>query len=106
MEALSFGLALQFLPAVLLVLAALAVPELYVRLVRRMLDDLRAHLAEWLYILLDSYVRPTAQILRVLLLYLARRPGRLARRADQPPAAEQRAEQAGPADQPDDGPLF
>lgn len=71
MEALSFGLALQFLPTVLLVLAALAVPELYVRLVRRMLDGLRAHLAEWLYILLDSYVRPSAQILRVLLLYLA-----------------------------------
>lgn len=71
MEALSFGLALQFLPAILLALAALAVPELYVRLIRRMLDGLRAHLAEWLYILLDSYVRPTAQILRVLLLYLA-----------------------------------
>ena len=71
MEALSFGLALQFLPAILLALAALAVPALYVRLIRRMLDGLRAHLAEWLYILLDSYVRPTAQILRVLLLYLA-----------------------------------
>ena len=71
MEALSLGFVLQFLPAVLLALAALAAPELCARLIRRMLDGLRAHLAEWLYILLDSYVRPAVQILRVLLLYLA-----------------------------------
>ena len=104
------------------------------RLVRRMLDGLRAHLAEWLYILLDSYVRPTAQILRVLLLYLALvmapfvaqhallmsvlgtlrdllvtffvglgawRAAPISRLL-----LSSAAEQAGPADQPDDGPAF
>lgn len=66
-----FSLLLTFLPTLLLALGATLAPMLYTRLVRRLLDGLHSHLTEWLYILLDSYVRPTAQILRALLLYLA-----------------------------------
>lgn len=62
---------LVLLPTLLLLLGAALGPVLYIRLVRRLLDGLHDHLTEWLYILLDSYVRPTAQILRALLLYLA-----------------------------------
>ncbi len=66
-----FSFLLLLLPSLLLVLGAAVLPLLYKRFVRRLLDSLHGHLAEWLYILLDSYVRPSAQILRVSLLYLA-----------------------------------
>ena len=62
---------LDLLPAVLLLLGALVVPIVYTRILRRVLKRLHNHLAEWLYILFDSYMQPTALILRALLLYLA-----------------------------------
>ena len=66
-----FSFFLTMLPTAALALGSLLLPMLFVRLGRGLLDHLRSHLAEWLYILLDSYLRPTAQILRVLLAYLA-----------------------------------
>lgn len=66
-----FSFLLVLLPSLLLVLGALLVPILYTRVTRRLLGGLHGHLTEWLYILLDSYVQPTAHILRALLVYLA-----------------------------------
>lgn len=71
MQELTLNLVLQLLPAILLVLGALAAPILYTRLIRQILDGLRGHLTEWLYILFDSYVQPTALILRATLFYIA-----------------------------------
>lgn len=71
MQELTLNLVFQLLPALLLILGALVLPLLYTRLIRQILGGLRSHLAEWLYILFDSYVQPTALILRTTLLYIA-----------------------------------
>ncbi len=71
MQEFTLSLILDLLPAVLLLLGALVLPIFYTRLIRRVLDGLHGHLTEWLYILFDSYVQPTALILRAVLLYLA-----------------------------------
>jgi len=67
----TFDLLFQLLPSALLLAGAVVLPLLYTRVLRRVLERLHNHLTEWLYILFDSYVQPTAHILRVLLLYLA-----------------------------------
>ena len=71
MQEFAFSLVLDLLPAVLLLVGALVLPLLYTRIIRRILNRLHGHLTEWLYILFDSYVQPTAFILRTVLLYLA-----------------------------------
>lgn len=71
MQEYAISLILDLLPTVLLLLGALVLPLLYTRIIRRVVDGLHGHLAEWLYILFDSYVQPTALILRTVLLYLA-----------------------------------
>lgn len=71
MQEFTFDLLFQLLPTVLLILGALVLPIVYTRIIRRILDSLNGHLAQWLYILFDSYVQPTALILRSVLLYLA-----------------------------------
>ncbi len=71
MKEFTFDLLFQLLPTVLLILGALVLPIVYTRVIRRVLDSLNGHLTQWLYILFDSYVQPTALILRSLLLYLA-----------------------------------
>lgn len=71
MQEYTISLILDLLPTVLLLLGALVLPLLYTRIIRRVLDGLHGHLTEWLYILFDSYVQPTALILRAVLLYLA-----------------------------------
>lgn len=71
MKEFTFDLLFQLLPTVLLILGALVLPIVYTRVIRRILDSLNGHLAQWLYILFDSYVQPTALILRSVLLYLA-----------------------------------
>ena len=71
MQELTIGIVLELLPTVLLLLGALVLPVLYTRVIRRLLDGLHGHLAEWLYILFDSYVQPTALIIRTVLIYLA-----------------------------------
>lgn len=71
MEELALSLLLQLLPTVLLLLGSLVLPILYTRVIRRVLDGLHGHLAEWLYILFDSYVQPTALIIRAILFYVA-----------------------------------
>ena len=67
----TFDLLFQLLPSALLLVGAVVLPLLYTRVLRSVLERLHNHLTEWLYILFDSYVQPTAHILRVLLLYLA-----------------------------------
>lgn len=71
MQEFTFDLLFQLLPTVLLILGALVLPIVYTRIIRRILDSLNGHLAQWLYILFDSYVQPSALILRSVLLYLA-----------------------------------
>lgn len=71
MQEFTLSLLFQLLPTVLLLLGALALPILYTRIIRRVLDGLHGHLTEWLYILFDSYVQPTALIIRAILLYVA-----------------------------------
>lgn len=71
MQEFTLSLILDLLPTVLFLLGALVLPIFYTRLIRRILDSLHGHLTEWLYILFDSYVQPTALILRAVLLYLA-----------------------------------
>lgn len=71
MQEFALNLLLDLLPTVLLLIGALLLPVFYKRIIRRILDGLHNHLTEWLYILFDSYVQPTALILRALLLYLA-----------------------------------
>lgn len=71
MQVFTVTLLLDLLPTVLLALGSLVLPILYTRIIRRILDGLHGHLTEWLYILFDSYVQPTALILRSVLLYLA-----------------------------------
>lgn len=71
MQILTLSILGELLPSVLLLAGALVVPILYTRIIRRVLDGLHNHIAEWLYILFDSYVQPTALILRTILIYLA-----------------------------------
>lgn len=71
MQEFTLSLILDLLPTVLFLLGALVVPIFYTRLIRRLLGGLHGHLTEWLYILFDSYVQPTALMLRAVLLYLA-----------------------------------
>lgn len=71
MQEFTLSLLLELLPTVLLVLGAVVLPVIYTRIIRRVLDSLHGHVTEWLYILFDSYVQPTALILRTVLLYLA-----------------------------------
>lgn len=71
MTSFSLDTLLLFLPTALLLCLAVVLPILYARVIRRVLRRLHGHLTEWLYILFDSYVQPSALILRALLLYLA-----------------------------------
>lgn len=71
MPTFTFDFLFQLLPCALLLLGAVVLPMVYTRLFRRVLGRLQGHLTEWLYILFDSYVQPSALILRGLLLYLA-----------------------------------
>lgn len=71
MQELTSNIVLDLLPSALLLLGALVLPILYTRVIRRILHGVHSHLTEWLYILFDSYVQPTALILRTFLLYLA-----------------------------------
>ena len=71
MQILTLSILGELLPSDLLLAGALVVPILYTRIIRRVLDGLHNHIAEWLYILFDSYVQPTALILRTILIYLA-----------------------------------
>lgn len=71
MQEFTLSLLLELLPTVLLLLGSLVLPMIYTRIIRRVLDSLHGHVTEWLYILFDSYVQPTALILRTVLLYLA-----------------------------------
>lgn len=71
MQELTSNIVFDLLPAALLLVGALVLPMLYARVIRRILQGLHTHLTEWLYILFDSYVQPTALILRAFLLYLA-----------------------------------
>lgn len=71
MQELTSNIIFDLLPTALLLLGALVLPILYTRIIRRILHGLHPHLTEWLYILFDSYVQPTALILRAFLFYLA-----------------------------------
>lgn len=71
MPEFTLSLLFQLLPTALLLLGALVLPILYTRVIRRILDGLHGHLTEWLYILFDSYVQPTALIIRATLFYIA-----------------------------------
>lgn len=71
MQEFTVSIILTLLPTALLVLGAIVLPILYTRILRKVLDGLHGHLAEWLYILFDSYLQPSALILRTLLVYLA-----------------------------------
>lgn len=71
MPEFTLSLLFQLLPTALLLLGSLVLPILYTRVIRRLLDGLHGHLTEWLYILFDSYVQPTALIIRATLFYIA-----------------------------------
>ena len=58
---------LSFLPALLLLLAAAGLPVVYKVVARRFLDHAEKRMAQWLFILLDSFLTPLAGILRVVL---------------------------------------
>lgn len=58
---------LSFLPALLLLLAAVGLPVVYKVVARRFLDRAEQRMAQWLFILLDGFLTPLAGILRVVL---------------------------------------
>lgn len=59
------------IPALVLALLAVALPELCRYIATRLLKRMKPHIASWLSILLESYIIPLAMILRVFLAMLA-----------------------------------
>ncbi len=70
MTDLTFSFSL-LIPALVLALLAVALPELCRYIAARLLKRMKPHIASWLSILLESYIIPLAMILRVFLAMLA-----------------------------------
>ena len=70
MTDLTFSFSL-LIPALVLALLAVALPELCRYIATRLLKRMKPHIASWLSILLESYIIPLAMILRVFLAMLA-----------------------------------
>lgn len=62
---------LRWLPTLLLLAGAAAVPTLFKVITGRILKKLEGHLPEWLHILLHSYHKPATMMLRASFLYAA-----------------------------------
>lgn len=66
--AFDFG---TLLPALVFAVLAAALPELYRWIAGGFLKRIKPHMAEWLHILLESYLLPSAMILRIVLAMFA-----------------------------------